>query len=91
LTRDEILELAIFVSSFALGKPAAPAPAQIETPVVGLPTPSPNASVSEPPLVGVPGDMAARIRVGSSIFRQFCIVCHGPEGVATVSGDGSVC
>ncbi len=35
---------------------------------------------SEPPLVGVPGDTAARIRVGSSIFRQFCSVCHGPDG-----------
>jgi cbb3-type cytochrome c oxidase subunit III len=57
-----------------------PPPDKIVTPVVGVPIPTPPAAGSEPPLVGVPGDTAARIRVGSNIFRQFCIVCHGPDG-----------
>ncbi len=61
-----------------------PPPAKIEAPIAGLPTTAPSASGSEPPLVGVPGDTAARIRVGSSIFRQFCIVCHGPDGTGSV-------
>jgi mono/diheme cytochrome c family protein len=56
-----------------------PPPDKIVSPTVGN-TPPPTADGGGPPLVGVPGDTAARIRIGSNIFQQFCIVCHGPDG-----------
>lgn len=56
-----------------------PPPDKIVSPTVGN-TPPTTAESSGPPLVGVPGDTAARIRIGSSIFQQFCIPCHGPDG-----------
>src|SRR5207244_609301 len=37
----------------------------------------------EEPLVAPPGELAARIRIGASIFRQYCFVCHGPDGKGT--------
>jgi mono/diheme cytochrome c family protein len=67
--------------------PGPPAPAVIEAPSAilstPLPTPTPGPKV-ELPLVAPPGETAARIRVGASIFRQYCIVCHGPDGKGTV-------
>jgi mono/diheme cytochrome c family protein len=36
------------------------------------------------PLVAPSGEMAARIRIGASIFRQYCIVCHGSDGKGTL-------
>jgi mono/diheme cytochrome c family protein len=56
-----------------------PPPDKIVSPTVGN-TPPSTTEGSGPPLVGVPGDTAARIRIGSNIFQQFCIVCHGPDG-----------
>jgi mono/diheme cytochrome c family protein len=39
----------------------------------------PSLEPSKP--VPVPsGELAARIRAGSVIFNQFCLVCHGPDG-----------
>ncbi len=29
-------------------------------------------------------ELAARIRTGSAIFRQYCIVCHGPDGTGKI-------
>ncbi len=31
-----------------------------------------------------PEDSAERIRVGATIFQQYCIVCHGPDGAGSV-------
>jgi mono/diheme cytochrome c family protein len=30
------------------------------------------------------GEAAARIRIGASIFQQFCMVCHGPDGTGSI-------
>jgi mono/diheme cytochrome c family protein len=30
------------------------------------------------------GELAARIRTGSVIFGQFCLVCHGPDGTGRI-------
>jgi mono/diheme cytochrome c family protein len=30
------------------------------------------------------GELAARIRTGSVIFSQFCLVCHGPDGTGRI-------
>jgi mono/diheme cytochrome c family protein len=37
----------------------------------------------EPPLAPT-ADIAARIRVGAGIFRQYCIVCHGVDGTGSL-------
>jgi mono/diheme cytochrome c family protein len=44
----------------------------LEIPKPSGPTPAPSA------------ELAARIRAGSVIFNQFCIVCHGPDGTGRV-------
>jgi mono/diheme cytochrome c family protein len=36
------------------------------------------------PLPAPTGELAAQIRVGSSIFQQFCLVCHGPDGTGNM-------
>ncbi len=58
---------------------------KIESPIAGLTNSGlPLPDVKQPPLVAMPGDTAARIRIGSNIFRQFCIVCHGPDGTGNL-------
>jgi len=37
-----------------------------------------------PPPTGISEEEAARVRVGQTIFRQFCIVCHGPDGTGSL-------
>jgi cbb3-type cytochrome c oxidase subunit III len=34
----------------------------------------------EEPSPAATADLAARIRAGAATFRQYCIVCHGPDG-----------
>jgi mono/diheme cytochrome c family protein len=68
--------------------PGPPAPSVVAAPSANLPTPAPKSPSLVPPkveqpLVALPGEMAARIRVGASIFRQYCIVCHGTDGKGT--------
>jgi mono/diheme cytochrome c family protein len=36
------------------------------------------------PLPAPSGELAAQIRVGASIFQQFCLVCHGPDGTGNM-------
>lgn len=89
-----VAEMVALVRKFAGGKqviPVAaakyygpPAPAKIEAPTAPLPAPAPRITGNELPLVGVPGDTAARVRIGANIFRQYCIVCHGPDGTGNV-------
>jgi mono/diheme cytochrome c family protein len=38
--------------------------------------PTPDSGPSE--------ELAARIRTGAGIFRQYCIVCHGPDGTGKI-------
>jgi mono/diheme cytochrome c family protein len=58
-----------------------------ETPAPGGGTIGPK--IEEPKIPAEPEpdtseDLARRIRVGANIFRQYCIVCHGPDGTGTV-------
>ncbi|MGE5191006.1 MAG: cytochrome c [Deltaproteobacteria bacterium] len=62
----------------AAGAAVAPGPARL--PDVALP---PAATGDEPRLTAS-ADVAARIRVGAGLFRQYCIVCHGPDGTGTI-------
>lgn len=39
---------------------------------------------SEQPLAAPSGETAARIRAGAGIFRQYCIICHGPDGTGSI-------
>jgi mono/diheme cytochrome c family protein len=69
--------------------PGPPAPVTVAPPAAILSTPtSKDFNVEQPkveqPLVAPSGDSAARIRVGASIFRQYCIVCHGVDGTGTI-------
>jgi mono/diheme cytochrome c family protein len=61
--------------------PGPPAPAIVTAP--SSPVPLPSSPKIELPLVAPSGETAARIRVGGSIFRQYCIVCHGTDGKGT--------
>jgi mono/diheme cytochrome c family protein len=54
---------------------AAPAvPLDFSKPAGDLSKPAPTPS----------GELAARIRTGSVIFSQFCLVCHGPDGTGRI-------
>jgi mono/diheme cytochrome c family protein len=67
--------------------PGPPAPVVATAPTVTAPAPIAPAPKVELPLaapVAPPGDTAARLRVGASIFRQFCFVCHGVDGTGTL-------
>jgi mono/diheme cytochrome c family protein len=65
-------------------KPPGPsAPALVEKPSPPKELKGEEPKVKEPP-VGPSEEMAARIRIGASIFRQYCIVCHGPDGTGTI-------
>jgi mono/diheme cytochrome c family protein len=76
--------------------PGPPPPTEIvKSPDLGKPagdatTPTLIPDVSKPALelskqVPVPsGELAARIRAGSVIFNQFCLVCHGPDGAGSL-------
>jgi mono/diheme cytochrome c family protein len=63
--------------------PGPPAPVTVAPPSAILSTPLPEAPKLEQPLVSLPGETAARIRIGTNIFRQYCIVCHGTDGRGT--------
>jgi mono/diheme cytochrome c family protein len=39
----------------------------------------PTLAPDQPPLPVPSGELAARIRAGSVIYNQFCLVCHGPD------------
>jgi mono/diheme cytochrome c family protein len=69
--------------------PGPPAPAVVKAPTISPTSPllkAPIADTSRPdqPLVAPPGETAARIRIGASIFQQYCIVCHGPDGTGSI-------
>lgn len=66
--------------------PGPPAPAIISAPTeASLRTlPSPIQPRTESPLVAPPGELAARIRIGATIFQQYCIVCHGSDGTGSL-------
>jgi mono/diheme cytochrome c family protein len=71
--------------------PGPPAPAVVTAPSAILsPTPAPTAPTTGPsrppaePLVAPSGEAAARIRIGATIFQQYCIVCHGPDGTGSI-------
>jgi mono/diheme cytochrome c family protein len=67
--------------------PGPPAPAMVAPPTaIASPppsTPAPVVPTVRQPLVAPPGETAARIRIGASVFRQYCMVCHGPDGKGT--------
>jgi mono/diheme cytochrome c family protein len=69
---------------WALPKPAGPPPseeiAEVPPVDVGLP---PAKDVPTP--VAVPSaDLAARIRMGTVVYRQFCMTCHGEDGTGNI-------
>jgi mono/diheme cytochrome c family protein len=71
----------------ALAAPKPPGPPAPEK-ITGLPS-SPKELPSltkefQRPLPAPSGELAARIRVGASLFQQFCIVCHGPDGTGSI-------
>jgi mono/diheme cytochrome c family protein len=39
----------------------------------------------EKPLPEPSGELAGKIRAGASLFQQFCIICHGPDGTGDFS------
>jgi mono/diheme cytochrome c family protein len=63
--------------------PGPPAPVVVKPPTHILATPTQASPKGEQPLVAPADDSAARIRVGATIFRQYCFVCHGMDGKGT--------
>jgi mono/diheme cytochrome c family protein len=64
--------------------PGPPPPENLTGPVTIPATPMPKTPVAPPALVAPSGELAARIRTGSVIFRQYCIICHGPDGTGNI-------
>lgn len=60
--------------------PGPPAPMVVAPPTEIVATPLPKSPKVELPLVAPPGETAARIRIGASLFRQYCMVCHSTDG-----------
>jgi mono/diheme cytochrome c family protein len=89
----DVKEMVALVRGFQGGKqvipveepklPGPPAPAVVTAPPANLPPSVLKSPKIELPLVAPTGETAARIRVGASIFRQYCIVCHGTDGKGT--------
>jgi len=65
-------EAPVVIAGAPAGPGRSPAAALPEIPTVEEPSPAATA------------DVAARIRVGAAIFRQYCIVCHGPDGTGSL-------
>jgi cbb3-type cytochrome c oxidase subunit III len=67
----------VSLASTALPPQPVPVPAGI-----GVPQLPP---LQQPDLAtAAPTDVGGRVRAGVVIFRQFCIVCHGPDGTGSV-------
>jgi len=64
--------------------PGPPAPATAATPLAIVGGHLPAVTLPEEPLVAPSSETAARVRVGATIFRQYCIICHGPDGTGNV-------
>jgi mono/diheme cytochrome c family protein len=70
--------------------PGPPAPVVVTPPAAIVSTPlgtgpeTKQAPLPPQPLVAPAGESAARIRIGASIFQQYCIICHGPDGTGSI-------
>ena len=93
----DVKEMAALVRKFEGGKqviavegpklpgPPAPLTGPVAPPLAELGGPAlPASSLLEQPLVAPSGETAARIRIGAVIFRQYCIICHGPDGTGNI-------
>ena len=90
----DLKEMVALVRGFQGGKqvvpveepklPGPPAPAIVVAPSDKISIPLTTPQKVGQPLVAPPGETAARIRTGATIFRQFCIVCHGVDGKGTL-------
>jgi mono/diheme cytochrome c family protein len=87
LNDKEVGEMVTFVRGFSKGKqvvsmepqkhPTPPKPAHPAI-VPGSKTPTPSSGPKEPS-----AKVAARLRVATGLYRQYCMSCHGPEGRGT--------
>jgi quinol-cytochrome oxidoreductase complex cytochrome b subunit/mono/diheme cytochrome c family protein len=57
-------------------EPKPPPPPSVEPTVV----PAPQAAVGERPALAPSAAGAARMSIASGMYRQYCLVCHGPAG-----------
>jgi mono/diheme cytochrome c family protein len=90
----DVKQMVTLVRGFAGGKqvilleapkpPGPPAPVVVTPPATIVSTPPPPGPKVETHLVAPAGESAARIRIGASIFQQYCIVCHGPDGTGSI-------
>jgi cbb3-type cytochrome c oxidase subunit III len=68
----------VALESVALPPKPVPVPPEIKLPA--------SPAAPPPAAAGAPArdDVGARVRAGAVIFRQYCIVCHGPDGTGSV-------
>jgi mono/diheme cytochrome c family protein len=85
LSTADAEQMVAFVRAFRGGKqvvqvesplPIVP-PAPTRPTVVGPPKPPPAGA---PPPTPGPAETAARMRVATGLFRQYCLTCHGADG-----------
>jgi mono/diheme cytochrome c family protein len=69
------------VIPFARPKPPGPPPPQK---ITGPITVTPKEPLLPPPVVTSGGELADRVRRGTVIFQQFCMVCHGEDGTGNI-------
>jgi ubiquinol-cytochrome c reductase cytochrome b subunit len=81
-------QMVAYMRAFRAGKqvvsvePLAPVvpPAQAHPAAVGAPKIAPGAKLPPPP---ASAEIAERIRVGTALYRQYCLTCHGHDGMGT--------
>jgi len=60
-------------------------PLEVAAPLGSVLPPTPGAAPpTVPPPTGISEEEAARVRVGMTIFRQFCFTCHGTDGTGSL-------
>jgi len=65
-----------------ISKPATAPAAQVAAKPV---TSSSSEPKTQPPVSpAVSAEVGQRVRAGAVIFRQYCIVCHGPDGTGSI-------
>jgi mono/diheme cytochrome c family protein len=72
------------VIPWALPKLPGPPPPEQITEVTSEVKAPPSVKEFEKPVPVPSGESAARIRMGTVIFRQFCTVCHGEDGTGNI-------
>jgi mono/diheme cytochrome c family protein len=67
-----------------IGIVKAPQPESPKSSSLSVPTPPSTIAPPSAASAAISAEVGARVRAGAVIFRQYCIVCHGPDGTGSI-------